>query len=324
MNNNDNNNFNNQPDGFMNTNNTLNQPNNESNNGASFGQPSNVSNNNIFNQTNNNGLFGQVNANGPANQQNNTPFDQISNASNNNANNNIQNTNASFGQSNNQSNMNVTPNQAPVINMNYSSGNQNFENPKKNGKLFKIIGIAVAVIVVFIFVIKLFGGGSSGGGFSSGKTVEQGQALNVKTKYTDMVITVNSVEKGVTRGSSFGSKGTFDKISLTIKNNSEKKGDLSSINNVTLLDANGNKLTASDVDGKCYGNTWGAMYGITDALDEFNIPANQTTTGFLYCLDEKGVGSKLEISTITGIDEEALKQGQVKSTGSVEYYVNLK
>ena len=279
-------------------NNDLNNRNQQTGNNL-YGQPNINSGGNSgqFINKSNQGNLQQNMSNNPMNNfnQGNLQQDMSNNPMNN------------FNQGNLQQNM--SNNQA-----NYSSNTSSVSKSNKN--IFKIGGIALAVIVGLFIITKLFGGAVSGG-TKSGSTINQGQELLISNDFTKMSVKVESVERNIEL-KSYQNVTKFTKIKITMTNKGDK--DIAAgFNEFVTIDGSGNKT-----NNGCYDALSGSFQysNMTDAID-LNLPSGATKTGYIYCTDSSNVAKKLQITSYTSFDMEAAKQGIVKSTGSDIFYINL-
>ncbi len=270
------------------------------------------------------------------NNELNNGFQQQNNNYNNTMNNNVkyQNQNSSqqsFNYSNQNNNVNTE------LNNNYSENNNTTQyetynqqsniqnNPSQKTNKNKIIGIVVAVIAVIIVGFLIFNRVNSdkiSSGNKSGDTVNVGEMLEIKNTFSDITFSVDSVKRQVKiRDSLLDEEETFIKIGVTITNNEEKESQVLVLNSLNILDKNKKEIS----DGICYDGLFGAPFydNITDLLPS-EIMGETTERGYIYCIDKNDEATFLEITSFTEFDEKAIEQGQIKSTDSDVFYVNLK
>ena len=200
------------------------------------------------------------------------------------------------------------------------------EPQKKKKSPLVIIGIIVVVIAAIVFAVKMIGGkngnmnsssGSSNlGGAKSGTTINQGEELKIFNDYTKAIIKVEEVQREVV-ASSFSGDQKFTKIKISITNKNEK--DMNSIlNSFKTVDESNNETG----DQSCYDIMFGkAIYGETmaDAID-LAVLSGETTSGYIYCLDESNIAKKLKITSVTKISTDG---NHIESTGEDIFYINL-
>lgn len=200
--------------------------------------------------------------------------------------------------------------------MNQNSDSFNYqinnETSNKNRMKFIIMFIAVFIIVgIVILIVSLKGKKNS--------NFNIGEDIKIKSDYVDINLKVEDIERDIVVPATIGEDETFTKIKLAIVNNEKEKDFNSFFLEYKLLDENKNEITGST----CSGEMFMGFYDVDDAIPVI-IPANSTSGGYLYCKDEKNLGSVLKVVSYTSFDEELIQQGTIESTDYDMFYVSLK
>lgn len=200
--------------------------------------------------------------------------------------------------------------------MNQNSDNFNYqinnETSNKNMMKFIIIFLAVLIVVgIIIFVISLNSKKSS--------TFNMGEDIEIKSDFVNIYLKVEDIERNVQVPATIGEDEIFTKIKLAIKNNRKDDEFNGSFIEYELLDENKNEIDGSS----CSGEMFMGFFDVDDAMP-MTISADSTSSGYLYCKDEKNLGSVLRVVSYTAFDEELIEQGTIKSTDYDMFYVSLK
>lgn len=201
-------------------------------------------------------------------------------------------------------------------NQNNQTQNLQQQGPQKNKNILKIVLVVVAVIVIILLAIKIFGGSSS-----DGTAVELGKEITVKNKLYNLTISVGDVQRGVvytTDGtvlSVFDLDGTYTKVKVTIKNNSNSEEEIGNLLiPINLMDSSKTEIASCN-----YGSTLQDEKLTNEKLPD-TIPANSTVSGYVYCETDSTSGTILNINVPSNVSTN--NTGGYTVTGD-EYYFNL-
>ena len=199
-------------------------------------------------------------------------------------------------------------------NQNEFNSNNNINKVNKSKKLFIILGIIIAaIIVIFVFFNK---------GKNSNREVDFGETLKIyemKGKY-DFDFQVLDIEKDYFISNSIFYTGQCYALKVKIRNNSSKNLDLYSLIYFTLLDSEGQKIESNNL----------LVTSNFDGSLKLNIPSDTTDTGYLYFyhFDENGKNSNIDASRVDKLKISVIKKlysdnGMSKGEYN-DYYVKLR
>lgn len=173
-----------------------------------------------------------------------------------------------------------------------------------------VILIVVVTVLVTVLVMKTMA-------TDSGTTISRTDRLIVRNPINNYTLEVGDVLTRVSVPTANGSGyDLFTKIRLTIKNKKRSKAALMGTNQFIVKSYNGETL------GDCYTANELANYNIGDAIPS-TILARTTATGYLYCKTDINYLPLLEITVTKEIDQSAAFRGEIVTTASSVYTINL-
>ena len=146
------------------------------------------------------------------------------------------------------------------------------------------------------------------------KYYTQNETIVIKNSLNNYRISIDNYETNITQTDAIWNQTKkVSRLMVSIQNNAKDKQYSEVYLSYMLLDAKDKRI------GICTN----LFTQYEEALDPLNKEPSEYKNGYVYCDTNSPKVKKVKITVITGIDEEAKKEGKFIGTGARSYYVKL-